>query len=137
VIGRGLDLTERVWLVAAIAEARELGFCTGTSDHSRDQRVRSGAQRVYSSHGRSDAAARPVTFDRTRPVTSGPLLDSNRTPGVTRPVSSSSASGHVVSNTIQQRPDAATVSSQFDRRVWSVRRQRQLVPNGSILWDYL
>jgi hypothetical protein len=28
---------------------------------------------------RSDAVARPVTFDRTRPVTSGPLLDSDRT----------------------------------------------------------
>jgi hypothetical protein len=36
----------------------------------------------------SDVMARPVTCDRTRPIASGPLLDSNRTPGVTRPVSS-------------------------------------------------
>jgi hypothetical protein len=30
--------------------------------------------------------AHPVTIDRTRPVTSGPLLDSNWTPGIARPV---------------------------------------------------
>jgi hypothetical protein len=88
VTGRGLGLTGRVRSVAAVAEARGLGFCTDVSDHSRDRRVRSGAQRVCRPCGRSDVVARPVTFDRTRPVTSGPLLDSNRTPGVTRPVSS-------------------------------------------------
>jgi hypothetical protein len=80
VTGRGLGLTGRVRSVAAVAEARGLGFCTDVSDHSRDRRVRSGAQRVCRSCGRSDAVARPVA--------SGPLLDSNRTPGVTRPVSS-------------------------------------------------
>jgi hypothetical protein len=71
-------LTGRVRSVAAVAETRGLGFCTGASDHSRDRRVRSGAQRVYSSGGRS--------FDRTRPVTSGPLLDSHRTSGAACPV---------------------------------------------------
>jgi hypothetical protein len=83
----GLVLTGRVRSVAAAAEARGLGFCIGASGHSRDRHVQSGAQRVYSSRGRSDAVAHPVTIDWTRPVTSGPLLDSNRTPSVTRPVS--------------------------------------------------
>jgi hypothetical protein len=68
VTGRGLGLTGRVRSVAAVAEAHGLGFCTGASDHSRDQRVRSGAQRVCRSHGRSDAVTCPVTCDRTRPV---------------------------------------------------------------------
>jgi hypothetical protein len=76
----------RVRSVAAVAEARGLGFCTGASDHSRDRRVRSGAQRVCSSRGRSDAVARPVA--------SGPLLDSNRTPGAARPVKRCSEFGH-------------------------------------------
>jgi hypothetical protein len=31
---RGLGLTGRVWSIAAAAEARMLGFCTGASDHS-------------------------------------------------------------------------------------------------------
>jgi hypothetical protein len=35
---------------------------------------------------RSNAVARPITFDRTRPVTSGPLLDSDRM-RLARPVS--------------------------------------------------
>jgi hypothetical protein len=52
-------------------------------------------------------------------------------------VSSSSAFGRVVSNAIQRRPDAATASGQFDRRVRLVRWQRQLVPNSSILWGCL
>jgi hypothetical protein len=61
-------LNGRVRSVAAVAEAHELGFCTGASDHSWDRRVWSYAQRVCSSHGRSDAVACPVTCDRTRLV---------------------------------------------------------------------
>jgi hypothetical protein len=56
--------------------ARGLGFTTGTSGHSRDQRVRSGARRTANTKGRSDAVARPVTIDRTRQVVSGSLLES-------------------------------------------------------------
>jgi hypothetical protein len=70
--GRGLGLPRHVRSVAAVAEARGLGFCTGASDHLWDQRIWPDAQRVCSSHDRSDAVARPVTFDQTRPVMSGP-----------------------------------------------------------------
>jgi hypothetical protein len=113
VTGRGLGLTRCVQLVAIVAEARGLGFYTGTYDHSRDRRVRSGTHRVYRSCGRSEAVARSVTFGRARPVASGPLLDSNRTPGVTRPVSSAA------------RPVGASWAwALCDRRVRSIRPAR-------------
>jgi hypothetical protein len=102
---RSLSLTGRVRSVAAAVEVRELGFCTGASDHSWDQRVRSGAKKVYRSRGRSDAVACPVA--------SGPLLDSNRTLCVTRPVSSAA------------RPvGASRARALCDRRVWSIRPAR-------------
>jgi hypothetical protein len=40
---RGLVLTRRVRSVTAAAEARGLGFCTGTSRYSWNRHVRSGA----------------------------------------------------------------------------------------------
>jgi hypothetical protein len=51
--------------------ARVLGFATGTSGHSRDRRIRSGAQRKLGFASSIGRAARPVTRDRTRPVVEG------------------------------------------------------------------
>jgi hypothetical protein len=56
--------------------ARGLGFSTGASGHSWDQRVRSGARGTANAKGRSDVVARPDTIDRTRPVVCGCLLES-------------------------------------------------------------
>jgi hypothetical protein len=56
--------------------ARGLGFTIGASGHSRDRHVRSGARGTTNAKGRSDAVARPVTIDRTRPVVSGSLRES-------------------------------------------------------------
>jgi hypothetical protein len=110
---------------------------TGVSGRSRDRRVRSSSREAAKharSIGRGGASGhdRPDVSDRVWLLT---RID--RMLGLWRLVSSSVASGHVVSNAIQRRPDAATASGQFDRRVRSVCRQRQLVPNGSILWDCL
>jgi hypothetical protein len=47
---------------------RVLGFATGASDHSRDRRVRSVAQRELRFARSIGRAARSVARDRTRPV---------------------------------------------------------------------
>jgi hypothetical protein len=110
---------------------------TGASGRSRDRHVWSSSREVTkhvrsigrggaSGHDRSDASDRVWVFNGI-----------NRTLILWRPVSSSDASGRMVSNAIQRRPNTTTVSGQFDRRVRSVRRQRQLVPNGSIFWGSL
>jgi hypothetical protein len=56
--------------------ARGLRFTTDVTGHSWDRRVRSGARGTTNAKDRSDAVARPVTFDRTRQVVSGILLES-------------------------------------------------------------
>jgi hypothetical protein len=58
--------------------ARGLGFITGSSGHSRDRHVRSGARGTANAKGPSDAVARPVTIDRMLPIVSGSLLESTR-----------------------------------------------------------
>jgi hypothetical protein len=86
-IGRGW----RVWSVQpADARGEVRGFVTGVSDHSWDRRVRSHTQES-SAKGRFDRTRWRVRSHATGRVRSmkslsGPLLDSNRTPGVTRPV---------------------------------------------------
>jgi hypothetical protein len=50
--------------------ARGLGFTTGMSGHSQDQRVRSGARGTTNAKDRSDVVARLVTIDRTRQIMS-------------------------------------------------------------------
>jgi hypothetical protein len=51
--------------------ARVLGFATGASGHSRDRRVRSGAQREQQFARMIGREARPITRDQTRPVVEG------------------------------------------------------------------
>jgi hypothetical protein len=48
-----------------------LGFATGTSDHLRDRRVWSCAQKELRFIRMIGRAARPVTHDRTRPTVEG------------------------------------------------------------------
>jgi hypothetical protein len=48
-----------------------LGFASGASGHSRDCRVRSGAQRELQFTRSIGRAARPVTHDQTRPIIEG------------------------------------------------------------------
>jgi hypothetical protein len=52
-----------------------LGFTTGSSGHSWDRRVRSGARGTTNAKGSSDAVARPITIDRMLPIVSGSLLE--------------------------------------------------------------
>jgi hypothetical protein len=97
VIGRGWRV-QSVLSAGARGEAR--GFVTGASDHLRDWRIRSRTQEI-SAEGRFDRTqwrVRSVTIERVRSTKSlsGPLLDSNRTPGVTHPVNSSVTSGHAL-----------------------------------------
>jgi hypothetical protein len=74
---------------------------------------------------------------RSTKLLSGPLLDFNRTPGVTRPVISSVASGFAFSVVAQVRPDAVVASGRSDLRVRSACAERHLEHNGSILWGCL
>jgi hypothetical protein len=107
-------------------------------------------------------------FDRTRwrvrsmKSLSGPLLDSNRTSGVTRPVISSVASGRALTKKVTFRDRwrsnkqnlkwdtwrASVKSRRSDRTLWphlvdltcafGQRTQSSFfVPNGSILWSGL
>jgi hypothetical protein len=69
---------------------------TGASDHSWDRRVRSRTQES-SVEGRFDRTQWRI---RSMKSLSGPLLDSNRTLGVTRPVNSSVASGHALTKKV-------------------------------------
>jgi hypothetical protein len=55
--------------------AHGLGFTTGASGHSWDQRVRSGSRETANTKGRSDAVASPVTIDRMHPVVWWSLLE--------------------------------------------------------------
>jgi hypothetical protein len=72
-----------------------------SSSCCRDARARVSHRRVWSLAGPAHPVRRPeglqiarsirrgarlVTIDRTRPIVSGPLLDSNRMPDVARPV---------------------------------------------------
>jgi hypothetical protein len=86
-IGRGW----RVWLVQlAGARGEVLGFATGASGHSQDQHVRSDAQRDSRTWGvdRTRWRVRSVTIGHVRStkILSRPFLYSNRTSGVPRPV---------------------------------------------------
>jgi hypothetical protein len=130
-IGRG-------WRVrSAPPTCRGSSAHTGASGRSRDRRVRSSSREVAKhtrsiGHGGASGHDQPDASDRVWVLT---RID--WTLALWRPVSSNGASGRVINNAIQRRPDAATASGQFDRRVQSVRTQRQLVPNGSILWNCL
>jgi hypothetical protein len=53
-----------------------LGFTTGVSGHSWDQRVRSGSRGTANVKGRSNTVTSPVTIDRTYPVVWWSLLES-------------------------------------------------------------
>jgi hypothetical protein len=55
-----------------------------------------------------------------------PLLDSNRTLGVTRPVISSIASGLAFGVVTQVRPDAVVAFGRFDLRIWSACAEQVL-----------
>jgi hypothetical protein len=77
-----VEVTGRGWRVRSVQTIDRRA-----SERVADRRVRSlaGPARPvthpgvsYGGQMRSDAMARPVTFDRTRPVMSGPLLDSDR-----------------------------------------------------------
>jgi hypothetical protein len=73
---------------------------TRASDHSLDRHIRSHTQES-SAKGRFDRTRWRVRSHATGRIwstksPSGPLLDSNQTPGVTRPVNSSVASGHAL-----------------------------------------
>jgi hypothetical protein len=97
-IGRG-------WRVRSVqpagARGEVRGFVTGASDHSRDRRVRLRTQES-STKGRFDRMWWRVRVWLTKSL-SGPLLDSNQTSGVTRPVNSSIASGHALSKKVTFR----------------------------------
>jgi hypothetical protein len=67
VIGRGLSTTGCIQSVAAAVKCGILGLCTGASGQT--------PEKLRSTRGRSDAVVRQVTFDRTRQVTSGCLLE--------------------------------------------------------------
>jgi hypothetical protein len=106
VTGRGLRMTERIWSVAAADWHGTLGIHTGASGRSWDRHVRSSPRETAkharsigrggaSGHDRSDASSHVVE-----------LTGIDRTLVLWRPVSSSSASGRVVSNANQWRPDA-------------------------------
>jgi hypothetical protein len=124
VIGRMIGCGWHVRLVQpAGAWGEERGFVTGASEHSRDRCVRSRIQES-SVKGRFDRKWWRVRLHTTRRVRStkslfGPLLDSNRMPGVTRPVNSSVASGHAFGDIAQVQPDAVAASGQSDLRVRS------------------
>jgi hypothetical protein len=139
---------------------------TEASDPSQDRRVRSRTQES-SAEGRFDQTrwrVRSVTIGRVRSTKSlsGPLLDSNRTLGVARPVNSSVTSGHALtkkvmfhdrwrSNERNLKWDtwrASAKSRRCDRTLWprsvdltcaSDQRAQSnfFVPNGSILWSGL
>jgi hypothetical protein len=105
----GHGMTGRVWLVAeqratrvrSVRLPRPVDRGTDASGQTRGEATRRT--------GLIERWACPVSHDRTRPVVktlSRPFLYSDRTPRVTRPVSSSSASGHVVSNPNQWRSNA-------------------------------
>jgi hypothetical protein len=53
------------------AQTRVLGFVTGVSSHSQDQRVRSCTQWKLQNARMIGRATRPVTLDRTRPIVEG------------------------------------------------------------------
>jgi hypothetical protein len=87
--------------------ARVLGFATGASGHSRDRRVRSGAQRSRawrrtdrtcgaSGHSRSDASGHD-----------GSSLDRDWMLALSRPVVAWSVSGHVVARAVAVRTCAS------------------------------
>jgi hypothetical protein len=99
---------------------------TDVFGRSWDQRVRSSSRKVAK---RAKSIRRGGASGHVWVLTG---ID--RTLALWHPVNSSGASGRMVSNANQRRPDVVIASGQFDRRVRSVRKQRQLVPNGSILW---
>jgi hypothetical protein len=119
--GRWIRRGWRVW--SAHPVCRDSGR-TDASGWSRDRCVQSSSREV-AKHARS--IGRGGASGHDRPDASGRvwvLTGIDRTPGLCRPVSSSGASGRVVSNANQRRPDAVTASGQFDRHVRSVRRQQ-------------
>jgi hypothetical protein len=125
VIGHG-------WRVRSAHPMCRGSTCTSASGRSWDWRVWSSSREV-AKHARS--IERGGASGHDRPDMSScvwVLTGIDRTRALWRPVSSSGTSGRMVSNANQRRPDAATLFGQFDRHVRSVRRQRQLVPSGSI-----
>jgi hypothetical protein len=160
----------RDWHVRSVqpagARGEVRGFVTGASDHSRDRHVWSCTQES-SAEERIDWmrwCVRSVTIGRVRSTKSlsGPLLDSNRTPGVTRPVNSSVASGHALTKKVtfhdrwrlnewnlkRDTWRASAKSRRCDQTLWprpvdltcafgQCAQSSFFVPNGSILWSGL
>jgi hypothetical protein len=104
--GRGLRMIRRVWSVATADWHGTLGLRTGASGRSWDRRVRS-SPRETAKHARSIGCG--GVFGHDRPDTSSRVVELtgiDRTLALWHPVSSSSASGRVVSNANQGRPGA-------------------------------